>query len=172
MKDIEITTNGFILRSLTASDATERYLNWFSDYRIMKYIIYAHNDNSLKSIEDYILEKSYKQDALLLGIFEKYSMVHIGNIKYEPNNFREGHALMGIMIGDNTWRNKGVANEVIKSSGFWLKNHYKINRIILGVDEDNIPAIAVYKKIGFIKEKVKSILVDSDDAVSMVWSIV
>ena len=56
---------------------------------------------------------------------------------------------MGILIGDKKWRGKGVATEVIKDSGKYLKENYKIKYIDLGVNKDNIAAVSAYKKMKF-----------------------
>ena len=56
---------------------------------------------------------------------------------------------MGILIGDKKWRGKGVANEVITQSAFWLKKKYNITTILLSVNTKNTVAIMAYKKINF-----------------------
>ena len=88
--------------------------------------------------------------ALLLGIFDIANNVHIGNVKYEPIDFENRTAVMGILIGDKNYRGIGVAPEVIKASSIWLKNTHNITSIILGVSIENDKAINAYKKIGFI----------------------
>ena len=37
---------------------------------------------------------------------------------------------MGILIGEVTFRNKGVAKEVLLASSEWLKQHYNIKKIL------------------------------------------
>ena len=56
---------------------------------------------------------------------------------------------MGILIGDKKWKGKGVGFEVLKSSFNYLYLNYKISKIYLGVEKNNLAAIGLYKKLGF-----------------------
>jgi len=59
------------------------------------------------------------------------------------------NAMMGILVGEESWRGRGVAQEVIEASAMWLYKKYKIESVLLGVDTSNVYAIKAYKKIGF-----------------------
>lgn len=80
---------------------------------------------------------------LFLGIFERATQRHIGNIKFEPVDRQAGYAVFGILIGDADFRGKGVVAEVIAASSVWLK-WQGLREIVLGVDMDNEPAIRAY----------------------------
>jgi RimJ/RimL family protein N-acetyltransferase len=56
---------------------------------------------------------------------------------------------MGILIGDPSWRGKGVAKEVIFKTSQYLKKYNQIKKIYLGVDNRNKIALKAYKKAGF-----------------------
>lgn len=140
-----ISTNRFTLRLLNDLDASERYLSWFEDKMSKQYI--AYSSSSIRSLKDYINSKNTATDCILWGIFFKGE--HIGNIKYEPIDLQSGQATMGILIGEPTWRGKGVAAEVIAATANCLKKQFSIGEIILGVDANNIPAIKSYEKLGF-----------------------
>ena len=94
---------------------------------------------------------------------------HIGNIKYEPIDFENKVAVMGILIGEKDWRGVGVASEVIKSSSEWLNKQYDINHIALGVDSKNIAAIKTYKKIGFKNKQTPCITITDKSQLTMVF---
>jgi len=85
----------------------------------------------------------------MLGIFDIGNNHHIGNIKYEPIDYENRVATMGILIGEEDYRGLGVAPEVIKASSMWLKKTFNITNIILGVSLENDRAISAYEKIGF-----------------------
>ncbi len=92
-----------------------------------------------------------------MGIFTNDNNKHIESIKYESIDSIKGLAVMGILIGNIGWRGKGVASEVIRSCSLYLHSSSTINKILLGVNIDDVIAIRVYDKIEFIvKEKVKS----------------
>jgi len=144
-----INTKRFQLKSLTTKDVTEKYLSWFSGSKeVVEYIAYAKTNADINKLRQYVKEREDREDVLFLGIFTD-SGQHIGNIKYEPINLIDQSAKMGILIGDKEWRGKGVAAEVIKDSGKYLKENYKIKCIDLGVNKDNIAAVSAYKKMKF-----------------------
>ena len=144
-----INTERFQLKTLTVDDATEEYLSWFSSSKeVGEYIAYAKTNADINKLRQYVKEREDREDVLFLGIFTD-SEQHIGNIKYEPINLKDKSATMGILIGDKEWRGKGVATEVIKDSGKYLKENYKIQYIDSGVNKDNIAAVSAYKKMKF-----------------------
>ena len=144
-----INTERFQLKSLTTKDVTEKYLSWFNQSKeIEKYISFSQKCEGIDSLMQYVKDKKDREDVLFLGVFCSLGQ-HIGNIKYEPIDLKNKTATMGILIGDKEWRGKGVASEVIKISGKYLKNNYGIKYIDLGVDKSNARAISAYEKINF-----------------------
>lgn len=142
-------TERFILRRLGVSDASERYLSWFEDESAQKYIVASKDMKKLESLKDYIKERENRDDVIFLGIFDKTNGEHIGNVKYEPVSKVENYAIMGILIGEKSWRGKNVAQEVIIASSQKIYNDLGISQIFLGVDLENTPAVNAYLKMGF-----------------------
>ena len=114
-----------------------------------QYITSARLDYSMKELTDYINEVNLLSSAVLLGIFDKKSNWHIGNIKYSKINSPAGSAEMGIMIGQREFRGQGVGAEVIRACNLWLKTEHLIEKIVLGVNTENKPALSLYQKLGF-----------------------
>jgi ribosomal-protein-alanine N-acetyltransferase len=148
--NLSIETHRFLLRPLVVADASQEYLSWMRDDVAAQYIVAAASTQSLESLERYILEKTTKIDCLFLGIFHKKTGSHIGNIKYEPICFEHKEAVMGVLLGDATWRGKNVFTEIFLASQKWLSDTYSINTIRLGVERSNTAAIRAYEKAGFI----------------------
>ena len=146
---MKIVSKRFLLRKLTEEDVTVRYLDWLDDANAKKFITFAEKTNSLSDLRHYVRDRIGRDNILFLGIFEKSTGLHIGNIKYEPVNSELGYATMGLLIGDPAYRGKGVAAEVISASAQWLRKHRKIKHILLGVSADNAAAICAYEKAGF-----------------------
>ena len=144
-----IESERFYLRELSPSDATIDYLNWIKESNY-DFIVSANKNFSIFLLKEYIQEKKSRESILFFGIFLKNSAKHIGNLKYENLNSFKGEASMGILIGEECWRGKGVAVEVIYASSKWLYHHLDIKKILLGVNIKNTKAIKVYKKIGFV----------------------
>lgn len=144
-----INTERFQLKSLTTENVTEQYLSWVSgSEKGVEYIAYAKTNADINKLRQYVKEREDREDVLFLGIFTDFGQ-HIGNIKYEPINLKDKSATMGILIGDEEWRRKGVATEVIKDSIKYLRENYNIKNIDLGVNKNNVPAVSAYKKMKF-----------------------
>jgi ribosomal-protein-alanine N-acetyltransferase len=153
---VDIELERFILTSLKEHHVTDEYLAWFEDVNAKKYIDYALEQRSKNDLKDFVRSKDLRSDVLFLAIFDKINMKHIGNIKYEPVDFQAATATMGILIGANNWRGKGVGPEVIKGSALWMKGNMGITKFFLGVDQGNLAAVKAYNKIGFKKIKNES----------------
>jgi len=152
-----LTTKRFYLKPLASKHASEHYLKWLKENISKKYIVAAAKTKKLEDLKKYITFFSKKYNCIFLRILEKKTKKHIGNIKFYPINFKKKTADMGILIGDPSWRGKGVAKEVILKTSQYLKKYKKIKFIHLGVDIKNKFAIQAYKKAGFkIKKSCKN----------------
>jgi RimJ/RimL family protein N-acetyltransferase len=170
-RDNTIDTDRFILRPLQESDVTQEYLKWFRDDSIKKFINAAPNTRDLEALKNYINERAGRDDIIFFGIFDKLNGLHIGNIKFEPVNFELGFAIMGILIGNEGYRGKGVASEILQSTARWLKQHHEIREILLGVSRENISAIKAYQRVGFVVMSHPELRDLGDSVIPMVWQI-
>jgi ribosomal-protein-alanine N-acetyltransferase len=148
-QQFSIITPRFGLRSLEPNDDLDIYLSWMKDVINNQYILSVRSDYSMEELINYVDTVNCLSNAVLLGIFEKKSNAHIGNIKYSKINSPVGSAEMGIMIGQKELRGHGVAAEVIRACNLWLKTEHLIELIELGVNSDNKPALSLYRKLGF-----------------------
>ncbi len=166
----QIISQRFFLREIDENDVTQKYLDWFSDDEVKRWIITAVEFQTLLELRQYVCNCIACDDVLFWGIFENTTGKHIGNIKYDPVNSTEGYAIMGILIGDITYRGCGVAAEVLRVSGDWLKKHRNINQILLGVNKNNLSAMRAYEKVGFVITDTPHIKATSG-AVTMCWTL-
>lgn len=171
MYSARIITNRTILRPLDVNDVSERYLGWLRDKASLQYISAAALQPDITALRQYVLERSGREDVVFLGIFEKDTGLHIGNLKYEPVNTNLGYAIMGILIGESDWRGKGIAAEVLAASANLLFKRSDIKQIILGVSRSNTSAIRAYQKIGFIEKLSEYIPNVSAENMTMIWDI-
>ena len=161
----------FFLRTLIEDDVNARYLEWINGSDKSQYINYTNQNSTVDEVSTFVTERVNSDTVLFLGIFVRESGEHIGNIKYEPIDFKKSYAIMGILIGKKNWRGRGVAAEVIKASSMWLHNKYGIKQIILGVNTGNIWAIKAYEKVGFSEKKTPLIRKIDKTNITMVWDI-
>jgi len=149
---VYIETSRFFLRQLTVDDVSNRYLSWLGDSVAKQWITTAASMRRLSDLRQYVQQRVGRDDVLFLGIFSKADGLHIGNIKYEPISKSEGWAEMGVLIGDPDFRGKRVFAEVLSASADWLKVNMQIERIHLGVEIENMPALTAYRNAGFVVE--------------------
>ena len=171
MKGVEILSERFLLRSLTPQDATPRYSSWLDDAKIQEKLMTAKRPHAVADLRAYIAERLDRDAALFLGIFERETLEHIGNLKYEPIVREQGYAVMGLLIGEEAWQGRGVAREVLRASGFWLKSELGIKEILLGVYKDNDAAIRAYEKSGFKADPSNKIKAPLESCLAMSWLI-
>lgn len=169
---ISIQTDRFILRTIVKDDVSPRYLSWLQDGNSNRFINSASPDIDISDLHQFIEERSNRDDVVFLGIFNRADGTHIGNIKYEPINIKEGYAVMGILIGDESYRGKKVAAEVINASAKWLRENFKLKLILLGVHKHNLPAIKAYMKIGFVVSDTPYITKVSNDLYTMALQLI
>lgn len=168
---MEIRTARFLLRPLTEADASETYLGWFRDPTALRYIAAAATTQALDDLRAYLREREHRQDVVFLGIFDNATGAHIGNIKFEPIDDAAGYAVMGILIGDAGWRGRGVAGEVLRACGTWLRDHRGTRQMLLGVSASNTAAIRAYEAVGFVATASEWLPITDPTALSMVWDL-
>jgi RimJ/RimL family protein N-acetyltransferase len=168
---VQIETERFQLRELTENDVTERYLGWLQDPAVGAFIESATTTTALSDLRQYLLDRSGRSDVLFLGIFDRATGDHIGNIKYEPIDQSHRAAVMGILVGERQWRGRGVAGEVLRATAAWLRAHRQIAEIVLGVSARNVDAIRAYERSGFVVAASPLIKPSGTDQLVMVWRL-
>lgn len=156
MNNLQIASDRFLLKSLSEKNDLSNYLNWLRNPRDIPFILGARTDYNLIQLIDYINHNNLSNDSILLGIFDKFELNHIGNIRYHDLDFKNMSANLGILIGEKKYRGVGVASEVVKSSMNWLRSEFDIITFKLGVDSRNIAVRKLYEKLGFQYENSES----------------
>lgn len=171
-KDVRLETDRFFLRPLNESDVTEQYVSWFENEDTKRFIQTAKDSDSKAKLISYVQEKLAKPNVLFLGIFDKSTKQHIGNIKFEPLDWDRNYTIMGILIGEKDYRGKGVSTEILIKTAHYLKE-IGLKKMVLGVEKDNVAAIKSYQKVGFTQTNGLFIhFKDSDNAIEMVLDLV
>lgn len=141
---MQIIAEDIKLKTLQLTQINQRYLNWFQDPNIKKYINYKPKNlaDLKKNVNKIIKEKN----SFFFGIFHKSK--HIGNLRIHNIDYENFSASLGILIGEKNIRNKGYGKKTISLIKKWLLEK-KIYFIELGVHKSNKPAIKLYKSCKF-----------------------
>ena len=81
MNNLQIASDRFLLKSLSEKNDLSNYLNWLRNPRDIPFILGARTDYNLIQLIDYINHNNLSNDSILLGIFDKFELNHIGNIR-------------------------------------------------------------------------------------------
>lgn len=131
---------------------SQEYVDWLNNPIIYKYLESGGN-YTFESLREYLLQVE-KKKILFWGIHLKSDNKHIGNIKIDPLNLKHGFGEYGILMGDiNEWGN-GYAFEASETIINYCFESLNLRKINLGVVENNVSAVNLYKKLGFSVEGV------------------
>lgn len=142
------------LQCLSKNLASPNYCEWLNDPEVNAGLESRFIDHTPESAEQFINAMNNDENSLLLGIFEKSSGLHIGNIKLGNINHFHRTADLGYLIGDQGYWGKGIATEAVKLTCGYAFNKLNLERLDAGAYENNIGSRKVLLKSGFIQEGV------------------
>ena len=134
---------GLTLRPLREEDITERYLEWFRDPEVTRYLD-AHDITREDAIEHLRRSGQYVFAIEVDG-------VHIGNVKVGPLDQRHGLADLVTVIGDRDYWGKGYATEVVQQA-MEIAWSLGVRKLAAGIHGDNVGSLKAYLRAGFVAE--------------------
>ena len=149
--DVPIRTRRLVLRTLTADDATDRYLGWMRDPETTHYLEARLVEHSLQSLRDYLEACNASAADLLLGICTS-SGSHIGNIRVGPINRYHQHAPVGLLIGEHDQRGRGHATEAIAAATGHAFEALALEKLYAGCYAANVGSARAFLKAGWVEE--------------------
>ena len=141
------------LRRLTKEDCQAQYLRMANDVEILSFVEgLGYRPVSVEDLQSYI-ESNDNASNLLLGIFERATDMHAGNIHLSQIKPYHNHCVLGIIM-HRDYMKKGYAFE---ATNLVLKHAFEVmnmHRIQINVVDKNASAIKLYEKIGAVKDGV------------------
>ena len=125
----------------------EKYTTWVNDIFIASRLGSASKNFSREKEKEFL--EDLVKDGHNFAIVKKDSDKLMGNVSLFDINQIHRTALMGVFIGDEENRGKGMGKESIKlilEYGFKILN---LNNVMLNVFSFNEKAIEAYKSVGF-----------------------
>jgi RimJ/RimL family protein N-acetyltransferase len=107
---VRIDCGKYLIRTIKADDASDRWASWMSDPEVMTMLNAAARTLKKSEIDSYIKEFD-QRSHLLLGIFEKASGLHLGIFRIDVDH-RSGRFLVFMVIGEAEFRHKGITNAI------------------------------------------------------------
>ena len=153
MKNIDLESERLVYKRISAEHVSNQYVNWINDDEVNRYLE-TRGNYTLDLLKAYV-EELNKRDVYFWGIHLKGTQKHIGNIKIDPIDEEVNSGDYGILMGDKANWGKGYAKEATLKILDYCFNEIKLSKINLGVIEDNVNAVNLYKNIGFKIDEVK-----------------
>jgi len=156
-----LKSDELILKELTFSDVTPKYIDWLNDFEVNKCLEsrFIHQDEH--TVKAFVEACQQSELHFLFGIFLQDSMKHIGNIKLGPINIHHNYAEIGLMIGDKGAWGKGFAGQAVSMVTHFGFNQLQLVKFSAGCYEYNIGSKKAFEKSGyqvegFLRDHVKS----------------
>lgn len=153
MLNNDLESERLIYKRLSLDHLSKDYVAWMNDPNVNMYLE-SRGHYTLEMLKSYI-EQQYQNKIYFWGIHLKDSNKHIGNIKIDPINKETNSGEYGILMGDSTNWGKGYGKEASTRIINYCFNELQLSKITLGVVEDNIAAVKLYEKLGFVTDEVK-----------------
>ncbi len=138
------------LRGLKDSDLPQMY-NWVNDYEVIRF---TNTFTPVSEIEHISWYKSLpdRKNQTLFGIEIVEEKKLIGTCGLFEIDYPNRKAELRIKIGEKDEWGKGYGLQAVEELLKYGFNTLNLNRIWLKVLSDNIAAVRIYEKAGFIKE--------------------
>lgn len=135
------------LRDIHDADAP-KIQKWWSDDETLDLLMSNRVDRrGLSDAFDWIKECNDDNSQFLFGVCYKDSLVGFSRIMY-VNNYG-GNCMIGILIGDKTFRGCGIGTKSLQATLDFAFNELKMRTIKAEIREDNIASIELFGSVGF-----------------------
>ncbi len=147
-----IDTPRLILRSLDEAAADGPYLAWMRDPDVLRYLEARHGTHDVPSLKAFIRSANDSRDSLLLGMYERDSGRHVGNIKLGPVDWPNRRAEIGLMVGERACWGRGYAREAIDAISGYAFATLGLHKLTAGYLAPNIASGRAFEAVGFVIE--------------------
>ena len=131
-----------------------KFLSWGENDPIVREALFLALPVSLTNEQEKIEQFIKSQDAIVLIIVEKESNKPVGQTAFFRIDYISRAAIFYLAILDPAYWSKGLGTEATQLMVDYAFKTLNLNRIQLHVCAENMPAIKIYKRVGFIKEGV------------------
>ncbi len=108
-------------------------------------------DHDLNKVREWLSEREPREyELFIVAVADDQPGAIVGELHFHSFNRRvlAHHGDFGISV-DQVWRGRGVGSALIRVLLEWATAHPTIEKVCLGVYEDNHGAIRLYERMGF-----------------------
>ena len=142
----KVIGDNIYLSPMNVEDA-ETYVKWMNDMRVTDGVNASQRVTTIEGEKEWLqtMNKGNNYQFAIVNNDDKL----IGNCSLFDIDFINGSAIVGIFIGEEQNRSKGLGAEALKLLIGYGFNYLNLNNIMLTVYSFNERAINCYKKVGF-----------------------
>lgn len=143
---LRLETDGFVLRSMAASDVDDRFVRWFADREVMAHV--ALPMNLPRERLQRLVAGFDNKSSFLLRIETKPEGVPIGYYRVWCY-FSYGYAKTAVVIGERDYWGRGTVLETRAPLLDFLFDDLKLHKVTGAVYTRNMASVFNYKAQGF-----------------------
>lgn len=144
-----LTGPHLLLRTLTASDATDQYVAWLNDSRVNAYLETRFSAQTIETVREYVDSMIVSSHDFFFAICYRSGEKHIGNIRLGHINWHHRHAEISLFLGEKGFWGRGLATEAIEMVSDFGFQRLGLRKIIAGAYGANIGSIRAFQKAGY-----------------------
>ncbi|HHE39386.1 MAG TPA: N-acetyltransferase [Candidatus Cloacimonetes bacterium] len=123
----------------------EKIVEWRNDPKVNKYL--ANRNKTLPEVIEWFEKSFKKQNDLIFGIFISNQLIGYCEIESIDKNHKKCE--MGIIIGEQNYWGKGIAEYIIKKLLKIVFEDLKLHRCLAVIDKGNIASSKCFRAAGF-----------------------
>ncbi|HLH12412.1 MAG TPA: GNAT family protein [Methylovirgula sp.] len=160
-RNIRIDCGKYLVRTMKADDASERFANWLSDRGAIETLNLQGKQLGTAQLAAYI--KSFDQwSHWLLAVVEKQTHVLIGMIRLDVD-YADSRSHACMLIGEPDYRNKGATADVLICSLDYVFETVGISRMTACALSRNQLTIGYLQKAGWRLETARNLIKSNSD---------
>ena len=142
------------LRGFEKKDLSGNYFNWANDPAVTHYLFMGAKPNIFENMEEWFNTMRHDASETLFVICDKQNNKVVGFCGLHRIDWIGRTAEYRIFLGEKDYWGKGIGQEAGKLLVRYGFEKLNMNKVWLGVTDENVPAIKSYEKLGFVHEGV------------------
>lgn len=139
------------------------YLGWMQDPLVQRFLESRHAHHTEASLRAFVETALADPDTLMMGIRDRATGTHVGNIKIGPVNRYHGTADIGLMIGDRSAWGRGFGSAAIGGICDLARDRMGVRKATAGASTENPGSVRAFLKMGFEIEGRRRAHMQTDD---------
>jgi RimJ/RimL family protein N-acetyltransferase len=151
------TTIGGVVQlfAVTRGHVTEEYVSWLNDPVTSRFLESRFYHHTPESVREYVEQCHHDPAALLLGVRSTTDGRHVGNVKLAGINRHHGLVELGILIGQESARGRGLGTAAILEARRVARELLGLRRMTAGCYASNQASQRAFLRAGFTIDGIR-----------------